>query len=440
MENARLPRSLRLVPAVATLVAFPSLLRADLESYVKSPDSSYGWKVEKEVALPGGKGSAILTRLTSQTWRGIEWKHWLTILCPAEVSHPDSALLLIAGGSNRDEMPRSLPREAAVLARIARETGSVVAAVSQVPNQPLFEKLYEDALIAYTFEQFLRTKDATWPCLLPMTKSAVKAMDAVQEVIREKHAQEIRQFVVTGASKRGWTTWLTGAVDPRVQAIAPMVIDVLNMREQMPLQVKSFGGYSEKIHDYSDRNLPDRLQEPIADRLLELVDPYSYREKLDMPKLILLGTNDRYWPVDAVKLYFPGLKGAKHIHYTPNKGHGLGAEAVTAVAAFYHAVLEDRSLPRFEWKLTKSEKQAKLTVHPKDRPLKVELWQSSAPTRDFRDSRWTSTLLEPEDDGRCLAALPLPEEGFVALFGRLTYTSGLGVEFTLSTNVEVLGD
>ena len=31
-----------------------------------------------------------------------------------------------------------------------------------------------------------------------------------------------------------------------------------------------------------------------------MVDPYSYRERLTQSKLILLSTNDRYWPLDAL--------------------------------------------------------------------------------------------------------------------------------------------
>src|SRR5439155_7723638 len=68
-----------------------------------------------------------------------------------------------------------------------------------------------------------------------------------------------------------------------------------------------------------------------------------------MPKLIVLGTNDRYWPVDAVKLYYGDLEGEKYIHYVPNKGHGLGPGAIEAVSAFYNAVITKQPMPRFTW-------------------------------------------------------------------------------------------
>jgi PhoPQ-activated pathogenicity-related protein len=263
-------------------------------------------------------------------------------------------------------------------------------------------------------------------------------MDAIQAFVKEKRSQEIGRFVVTGASKRGWTTWLTGAVDPRVAAIAPMVIDVLNMKEQMPHQVRSFGGYSEKIADYSEKNLPDKLQRPEAKVLLDLVDPYSYRAKLTMPKLILLGTNDRYWPVDAVKLYFGGLPGEKHIHYVPNKGHGLGADAVVAVAAFYDGVLRGESLPRFRWTSQPRGGGLVLRIMADDPPVSARLWRAVAPTRDFRDSAWSSEALRPDSEGRFVATVPTPDSGYAAVFGQLTYRSPLGFDYTLSTNVDVL--
>ena len=74
--------------------------------------------------------------------------------------------------------------------------------------------------------------------------------------------------VVSGASKRGWTTWLTAAVDSRVVAIAPAVIDVLDMDVQMRHHYSAYGFYSPAVHDYVDMNVFQRFGTPRADMLL----------------------------------------------------------------------------------------------------------------------------------------------------------------------------
>lgn len=437
----RSPRALCAFSALCTLglVTLASPARADLDAYVKAPDKSFQFAVEKTMDLPG-VGQVLTVRLTSQTWQGIPWQHWISIIRPEKVTHPEHALLVVSGGSIKKDPPGALSKEAIFLTGIAQKAGTIVAVLSQVPNQPLFGGLKEDALIAHSFVKYYETKDATWPCLLPMTKSAVRAMDAIQSVVKEKFAEEVSKFVVTGASKRGWTTWLAAAVDPRVVAIAPMVIDTLNMPKQMELQKLSFGKYSEEIQDYTERGLQERLADPASKPLLSLVDPYAYLARLKMPKLIVLGTNDRYWPVDAVKLYFPELLGEKYIHYVPNAGHGLGPGAVEAVSAFYHAVVNNLERPKFTWEIKKSAGASTLEIDCTDTPAKVEFWQTASPTRDFRDARWTGQSIEKNGNGKYSSSLAVPRQGFAAFKGRLTFKSAAGHEYALSTNVEVLGD
>jgi PhoPQ-activated pathogenicity-related protein len=83
----------------------------------------------------------------------------------------------------------------------------------------------EDELITYTWDKFMKTGDETWPARLPMTKSAVRAMDTITLFLgsEEGGGLPIDSFYVAGGSKRGWTTWTTAAVDPRVIAISPIV-------------------------------------------------------------------------------------------------------------------------------------------------------------------------------------------------------------------------
>ena len=142
------------------------------------------------------------------------------------------------------------------------------------------------------------------------------------------------KFVVTGASKRGWTTWLTAVVDKRVIAIAPMVIDMLNIPAQIPNQLKQWGQFSIQIVDYTRRGLvqPENQTDRHA-RLWEMVDPYSYRDRLKIPKLIILGTNDPYWTLNALDLYWHGLTGIKHVLYVPNAGHSLDTPSNYAYSA-----------------------------------------------------------------------------------------------------------
>lgn len=414
----------------------------DLADYVKAPDASYAWKIEANDTAEG-VGTTLTINLTSQTWHGIDWKHWLTIVVPEKVTHPEYALLLVSGGRNRDEPPK-LSGEALILAQLARKTGTVVAVVQQVPNQPLFNDLREDGLIAMTFMQYFNTGDESWPCLLPMVKSAVRAMDTVQAVVKEKFQQDVQKFVVTGASKRGWTTWLTGSVDPRVCAIAPMVIDVLNMKKQMPHQIESFGRYSEQIGDYTELGLQAMLATPRGERLMQLVDPYAYLEKLTMPKLIVLGTNDPYWPVDAVKMYFPDLPGEKYIHYVPNAGHGLGVGAIEAISAFYQTVVAGEKRPGVTWRLLSDGDLTGLSIQAGDNPLRIEIWGARSKTRDFRQSEWTRiSRTEASVPGQDLSLDGLwlvPETGFAAIHGRVIYKSTLGHEYALCTNVEVVGN
>lgn len=49
------------------------------------------------------------------------------------------------------------------------------------------------------------------------------------DFINKTLSLSIEEFYVGGESKRGWTTWLTAAVDRRVKAAIPVVMDLMGM-------------------------------------------------------------------------------------------------------------------------------------------------------------------------------------------------------------------
>lgn len=403
-----------------------------LHDYVSQDSGGYAYTIHSVETIPGGVAYHI--ELTSQVWRDMPWTHWLTIIMPAEIRNWDTAMLFIAGGDQRATPPGLGSREAMAAAAMARQTGTPAAFVYQIPNQPLLGGLREDALISFTFEQYLEGRGDDWPLLLPMTKGAVRAMDAVQDFLNEEHGWAPDGFVIAGASKRGWTAWLAAVVDERVQGVVPMVFDVLNVDEQLDHQLEAYGEISEMIRDYTQRDIHQRLDEPRARELLALVDPYAYREALTAPKLIILGANDPYWAVDAASLYFADLPGPKHLRYEPNTGHDLGPGAVPAILAFYRAVLEGRTLPSYAWD---TDGAGNITVTWQGGSPRLRLWTAHSDTRDFRRSAWTSRPLMAEP-GRCEAQVAPPAEGWKAYYVELVFQSGGGAPFGVTTTVQLL--
>ena len=420
----------------------PPLITPDnaLSMYLNNTDETYGWELKNSFHISDVTVYDLL--LTSQKWHDYTWRHQLTIFIPDATLY-DEALLWITGGSIENDYPKwtsGIDEEALAFAILASYNQAVTALLRQVPNQPLFNGLTEDALISYTLNSFRNDGDYSWPLLFPMVKSAVRAMDAILEFSAETGSLNISGFFVSGASKRGWTTWLTAASDDRVRAIAPAVIDVLNMPVNLDYQLEAWGDYSVEIQDYVDLGIPQDINTPLGADIATMIDPYSYRSLLTMPKMIFIGTNDPYWPVDAIKHYFDDLPGKNYIHYVANAGHDLngGEEAIPAIGAFFLNTISNQPYPECSWEVTETGMDIFLNVTGSSGMIQAAyLWSASSLDRDFRDEEWNSMSLELTDNSTTEATVEYPLEGFRAFYVDLEYADLINGNYTISTRMFV---
>jgi PhoPQ-activated pathogenicity-related protein len=421
-----------------------------LERYVALPDPSYRWKAI--TALRGGGYTTHLIELVSQCWRdGSEvdrpcWQHQLRLVLPDEIASA-TALLVIAGGSNGKPAPA---RANPLLAIAAMMTRSVTAELRIVPNQPLTfagetDPRAEDGIIAYSWDKYLRTGDESWPLRLPMTKSVLRAMDAITGFCRSRAAGavEIGRFVLAGASKRGWTAWTAAAVDRRVAAVVPVVIDLLNIEASFEHHYRAYGFWAPAIAAYQASGIMRWAGTAELASLLEIEDPFAYRDRLSLPKFVVNSAGDQYFLPDSSRFYFDALIGEKCLRYVPNTDHSLkGSDARESVLAFYHAIVTGQPRPKFSWSFAPN---GIIEVETATRPLAAVLWQATnLEARDFRleaiGPAYRRSTLEADDDGIFRARVPEPARGWVTYFVELTFPSRGPFPFKFTTEIRVAPD
>ncbi len=439
----------------ALLLAPVRIAGTALDDYVALEDPNFGFNLVDTLSLFGA--TVYVLNMTSQQWRSSNeadrtlWTHWVSIIVPSDPREGMGALF-IDGGNNGDTTPQTDDEILSGLALLAVSTRTVIVDLQMVPNQPLTfageaSSRSEDAILAYSFDQYLRTNDETWPALLPMVKSAVRAMDAAQLFLPTISGPSINSFIVAGNSKRGWTTWLTGAVDTRVVAIAPLVFELLNMDEQLNHQLEVYGLYPDPLSDYVDLGVFDRFDLPEGQALMDIIDPYEYRSRFaDIPKYLINSTGDQFYPPDSSQFYFGDLPGTKYLRYVPNTDHSLAQaflDVVVSLAGFYHSLTGGPPLPEFTW--TVEECGSTIRVVATDQPASVNLWQATNPTaRDFRletiGPAWTSSTLVSTGDSVYLGQVSEPVQGWTAFFVELVYENEGFSTQKFTTEVRVIPD
>jgi len=329
------------------------------------------------------------TRLThillqSQVWRGMLWEHDVLVVEPAEAEFTDRAVIFVTGDYKPD-LDDTGDLSISDYLLISKKFSTPLVVLGDIPNQPIFG-LREDDLIAHTFLQYIETHEEDLPILFPMVKSVVSTMDMIEKLMG------IKKYAVTGASKRGWTTWLTAVVDERVFAIIPIVFDNLNFPQQFEHQIQMYGQYSQMLKPYTSRGLAEMVSSKTGQELLNAVDPYSYKERLTMPKLIINATNDQYWTVDSAALYFNDLKGQNFILYVPNNNHGIKniPYVLDNTSSFLKLVIAGK-LPRVVW----SSEESGITVSQSEGLKEVYMWRAMSDTTDFRKSIWVRIPQNP---------------------------------------------
>ena len=413
-----------------------------LDRYLKMPDPEYKW-VDTGRRIKGVVSSikhwtGYVLRLTSQRWLTDAdsscslWEHDLIVIIPDDVNPTDkltnfaTAQFYISGDNNMTpEQIDPVDEDIAFAANLAVGTKSIGMSLLQVPNQPCVfptdpknASRGEDAFIAYTWRHYMDLKRQgdpqadLWPARLPMVKSAIKAMDATQEFIYQcdecgTKGSYPKKFTVFGASKRGWTTWLTGAVDSRVAGIAPIAMDAMNFQETFHLWYRSLGGWSFAIHDYYEEDIMSDLDSPEMASLMAIVDPYAYKDRLkDIPKLVVSGTNDEFFMPYDNHVWWKDMPGTKHTLIAVNADHKDGSwcpMTLPSMITWATGIMHQNDLasnPQLDWQVSYSGEGQDQVAHMSVtltlvagslKPYNVSLvYSGSDPNSKRLDFRWFS--------------------------------------------------
>lgn len=378
-------------------------------------------------------------RLISQDWgqngtvAPAIWSHRVEIYFPLNAIRGKPAILVVNDGVNHPlpgsapGAPKDFTREG--LLRIARQTGSSVVVVDDVPNQYLTYNndgtpRTEDDSVAHSWKLFMQAPAAApYKALnVPAMEAVIKAMDLADWELPVKASG----YIVTGASKRGWAVWLATLVDTRITAIAPMVIETLNGRQAFEHTYQVYGhSWPLAFIDYYREGITAQRNSEAFDKLMQISDPLRYLStpyaaRLRVPKYIVNASGDDFFVPDSSRNYYDSLPGDKTLRVLPNSAHDIRASLPDALIPFFKRIRDGLPLP---------------TVNPvpgggftfSEMPTRVVRWDADNPSaRDFRFNCNIRYVATPLPISQTVGPRGLtPRAGWHASFIEATFQDGM---------------
>lgn len=420
-----------------------------LDVYVHTPDPAFHWE-ESGQEYHGEHYTGYALNFTSQHWltpeisSGYKWTHWL-VVCVPNKPVTNTGYLYMDGPGYRPDPPKTIfPLMGELCDSAHYSSPSVSAHLMQIPDEPITfytnetmrKGLHEDGLIAFTWRHFLNNdcEDPTWLLRFPMTKAGSWGMTAIQQFVAQKYPDvpPVKDFVISGASKRGWTTWTLAAVDNRVKAFIPMVAPFVRLEEVFTAAYRNIGEWSFALKDYVHYGIMDRFYSSQMGGIIKQVDPWTYIKRFTQPKLMICSSGDEFSPPASPSYFWDEMPGEKHFILLPNAEHSMGTALLTLssdIRAFFSYIVTEQPRPAIEYDIINSNTTGKITMKVtsgNDELAFVEVWHARTQNRTARDFRlvtcfdiekcfqpvfWVEKMLTPDSTGTYSYEMEPPIEG-----------------------------
>lgn len=274
--------------------------------------------------------------------------------------------MLIDQGSNTDAIPQPQDAFVALTAMVAVGTGSIAVDLQDIPNAPIRyyndpsnRSRHEDSAIAWSWKTFIDDPSKTTvPLLVPMAKAGYRAMNATQEFAAQQKIDVPKTFIIAGASKRGWATWLTAAVDAgeRIIGAIPIVMDLLNFQANLHHHYRSLGGWTFAFNDYYEVNITRFIDTDKLTQMAAIIDPYNYFDRYKNMRLLQIqSAGDEFFILDNEAAFWPRLQeitGGTFLRRMPNADHicvGHIMSLFFTMRSFYMSIYDKQPLPKMTW-------------------------------------------------------------------------------------------
>ncbi|KAI3378793.1 hypothetical protein SNEBB_000793 [Seison nebaliae] len=439
-----------------------------LQKYVDKYDPMFGWKHFETIKLEDYDIHVI--NMTSLQWIDASysnrhiWWHFVNIFVPHKLTRKEHVFYFLDTYKNTAKTVDPASDFVALVGMFAVGLECIAVEIQQIPNQPIKysadpsgKSRDEDDNIGWAWAAFLNdTKTPEKLIHLPAVKAAVRGMDTTQNYLEQTFGYKPNKFFVAGASKRGWMTWLTAAVDDRVFAFSPIVFDLLNITHSLHHHYMSMnGGWTFAFEPYWSCNIISNLDDERQVRMEQMADPLSYLDKyVNKPKFLITTGGDEFFILDDLKFFWNSLPGDKYLRRIPNAEHTCVGHIISlyfSLRTFFLSLVEEFPLPHLDWNVTYTSNEATIVAWMDRTPNQVSIYHAHTLNDGRRDFRllelgkkvhpviWLEKHVEINKQNLYKATLPMPQKGYEAFYFQFTFDSpDPSADIELTTQAAIL--
>merc|ERR1712035_102619 len=157
------------------------------------------------------------------------------------------------------------------------------------------------------------------------------------------------------------------------------------------------GNWSFTFYDYWIEDVNKRLDDVNFPLMEDLIDPYAYRKRLTMPKMVVSSTGDEFFMPDDTHMFWDDLPEPKYFRLVANAEHSTSLSSLSAphfafsFRQFVLATFKNYPYPKFSWRRW-------------DNPEEKRVESSLSPRH--QSSKSTDGLVTPEATSDVISALP----------------------------------